>query len=50
MTSYSQTATKFLNKYKKSDALVQATQCYYLAGEFSKEYWLNVINKIKEDG
>lgn len=49
MTS-SDKALYFLNKYSESEAILQAAQCLELASYKEKDYWWNVIEKIKYNG
>jgi hypothetical protein len=49
MTS-SDKALYFLDKYSESEAILQAAQCLELAPYKEKDYWWNVIEKIKYNG
>ena len=49
MTSSSK-ALYYLEKYNESEAIVQATQCLVMAPPREKDFWWNVIEKIKNNG
>lgn len=43
-------AKQMLTKYSEADAICQATQCLVLAPDHKKDYWWDVIEKIKYNG
>lgn len=50
MTSPNSKAAEFLVKYNESEAIAQATQCLVMAPPHKKDYWWQVIEKIKNYG
>lgn len=43
-------ASRMLEKYSETDAIIQATQCLVSARPSQKSYWWEVIEKIKYNG
>lgn len=50
MISSSKKALQFLRKYSEVEAIVQVTQIIVLSNNTEKDYWWDVLEKIKNHG